>query len=361
MQESSETKLFYTRLLLTVEITIVTGFIYLLGQFIYPVTIACILLYLSLPAINFLERSTHLPRYIAVISIFILQVIILAKLFYSGLPYLANELQSLLLKAPSYITQLIGYLNQQANLYQINIPIETEEVAQKTSSFFTNILSLRYETLEHTLLFAHGTASHLLSPVYWIIDTLLIPILYLFLGINYQNILTGLKNNTPHFLKKEMTLFLHKTNDIFDAYIRGQIILVCTLAACYSLGFYIISLPYGLSIGIITGLLSFIPYLGTIIGLTTATLILFTSNSSFYAYALLLIVFGTVHSLEYSVLIPRLVGHRVGLSTLTSFLAIIIGASNFGVFGIIFAIPTVAVGKHVFERVHYHCRAQQIV
>ncbi len=337
------------------EILIIYCFIVGLGQFLYPVIIACILLYISLPAIDFLEKHTHLPRQVAVSIIFIIQLYIIGILLTQGLPYIFAETQKLFLALPKYITNIINYINAQAATYDINLDIESMAMEKKSTQFFKDLATLNYGTLENTLNFAHDTASQILGHLFWLIDLVLIPILYLFLGINYKKVINGIDHNAPKFLKEEVNLALFKANEVFAAYIRGQIILVCTLAAGYSTGFVLIGLPYGFALGIITGLLSFVPYLGTTVGLITSLLILFTLNSNIFAYLSLLSVFVVVHGLEYSVLIPSLVGHHVGLSFFTSFLALLIGANSFGVLGAVFAMPVTALGKHLFGRIRMYC------
>lgn len=345
-------------LLLFVEIFFLYAFIVGLGQFIYPVIIACIVLYISLPAIDLLERYTKLARYIAVSIIFIIQLYIIVKIITQGLPYILAETQKLLLALPNLIKNIVNYTNNTLATYNIDFQMESKILEDKSTVFFKDLAALNYVTLENTLSLATDTASHIIGHLMWIVDLVLIPLMYLFLGINYKSIIHGIQNNTPVFLKEEMHLLLLKSNDIFAAYIRGQIILVCTLAAGYSTGFMLIGLPYGFTLGIITGLLSFVPYLGTIIGFVTSSLILFTLDSNILAYLSLYSVFIVVHGLEYSVLIPSLVGQHVGLSFFTSFIALLIGASNFGVIGAVFAMPLTAIGKHIFERLKIYCHQQ---
>lgn len=340
-------------------------FIYILiaglGQFLYPVIIACILLFISLPAIDLLEKYTQLPRQLAVAIIFIIQLYFIAVLLTQWLPALVTETQKLLLALPKYIKNIINYFNDLALEYNADFQIESAAIEKQSAEFFTDLTKLNFGTIEHTLSFAQDTASHLLGHLLWIIDLVLIPLLYLFLGMNYKTIIAGIEHNTPCFLREEVHLLINKANQVFSAYIRGQIILVCTLAAGYSTGFMLIGLPYGFALGIITGLLSFVPYLGTTIGLVTSLLILFTLNSNFLAYLSLLSVFVVVHGLEYSVLIPSLVGQHVGLSFFTSFLALLIGANNFGVVGAVFAMPVTAIGKHIFERIKLYCSQTECV
>ena len=96
-------------ILIFLEILIIYCFIVGLGQFLYPVIIACILLYISLPAIDFLEKHTHLPRQVAVSIIFIIQLYIIGILLTQGLPYIFAETQKLFLALPKYITNIINY------------------------------------------------------------------------------------------------------------------------------------------------------------------------------------------------------------------------------------------------------------
>lgn len=332
-----------------------------LGQLVYPVIIASLLVFLTIPIIQALEKHIKIPRVFAVSLLCLLQVYCIYLLLSRGLPYLFNETQNFLVHFPNLLLKFIERMNTIIKKYDANIELDTAILQAQTRTFIKSVASLDYTTLEHTILFAHDTASQLISPLLWLLDLFFIPVLYFFLGLKYDKILRGIDNFTPYFLKHEYHLLIEKSNDILDAYLRGQIILVCTLAAGYCIGFSIIGLPYAISIGITTGLLSFIPYLGTIVGLVTSCIILFTSNAGTLSYITLILVFIVIHSTESIILIPNLVGQRVGLSHFTSIIALILGTASFGILGMLLAIPCTALAKHIFLRLQLHCQHAELL
>ena len=354
-------KSFLFTALLALEGIFLSTVYYGLDHFIYPVMIATILLYIALPAIDTLEKYLRIPRIVAIFLIFSLQVSFIVYLLFSLLPSLIGDLQNLLQNLPSNIRKSLIQFNNFTSQYDISLfpDIETVEKSFKDSiREYTNLNSLDFTK---TLVFAHHTAGKLMSPIYWLIDLLLVPILFIFLGLNYQEILNGITTYTPHPYKQPIQKLLRKVNSVFSGYIRGQVILISILTMSYCIGFSLIELPHAIIIGMVTGILSFVPYLGTTIGIVTSLINLSALNSPTLSYVSLFLVFAIVHGTESIILIPHLIGNSVGLNVFTSFLSILIGANLFGMIGILFAIPCTAILKYIFQEIFIYFQSESIV
>jgi len=119
------------------------------------------------------------------------------------------------------------------------------------------------------------------------------------------------------------------------------------LAVLYGGGLGIIGLKFGFLIGIVSGLLNIIPYAGFAIGLLSALVMSLAYFETILTPIGVIVVFVVVQLLESFLITPKLVGNKVGLSSLSTLLALIIGGNLFGTFGILIAIPLAAMTKKI--------------
>jgi predicted PurR-regulated permease PerM len=130
-------------------------------------------------------------------------------------------------------------------------------------------------------------------------------------------------------------------------FLRGQLSVMFALGIFYSVGLWLAGLEMALSIGLIAGLLSFIPYLGFALAFIMAVALALLQFSSFAQVVPVLIVFGLGQFVESFVLTPILVGHRIGLHPVVVILALLAGGQLFGFAGVLLALPVsaaIAVG-----------------
>jgi len=133
-----------------------------------------------------------------------------------------------------------------------------------------------------------------------------------------------------------------EVNRILAAWIRGQAICCLMLAVVYAVGLTIIGLDLGLIVGLAAGLLSFIPYVGTLVGVVTATLLSLSQTPGWHGIILVGIVFGCGQMLNDYLLQPRFLGDRVGLPAVWVIFSLFAGGSAFGFLGIMLAVPVTA-------------------
>ena len=124
---------------------------------------------------------------------------------------------------------------------------------------------------------------------------------------------------------------------------RGQALVCLTLGFFYSAGLTLIGLQYGLAVGVTSGVLTFIPYVGTAFGWITSIMLALLQFGDWMHIGLVVAVFLLGHFLEAYVLTPRLVGSRVGLHPVWILFALITGVKLLGFLGVLIAVPAAAV------------------
>ena len=133
-------------------------------------------------------------------------------------------------------------------------------------------------------------------------------------------------------------------------YVAGQAKIAGILACLYSIGYALSGVPFWLALGILCGMLNFIPVFGSIVGLALTAYAVLLNDGGIWNYAGVLITFVVVQALEGFWLSPRILGRRVGLSPLYVFVAVLIGGAVFGPIGILFAVPVLAVVGVLWRR-----------
>jgi predicted PurR-regulated permease PerM len=125
-------------------------------------------------------------------------------------------------------------------------------------------------------------------------------------------------------------------------FLRGQATVCAALGGFYAVALALVGLDFALVIGLLTGLLSFIPYVGSLFGLVAATGLAALQFDEIWRVALVLGVFAFGQAVEGNVLTPKLVGDRVGLHPVWVIFALLAGAALFGFLGVLLAVPVAA-------------------
>jgi predicted PurR-regulated permease PerM len=126
-------------------------------------------------------------------------------------------------------------------------------------------------------------------------------------------------------------------------YARGQATVCLVLGVLYATGLTLVGLDYGLVVGLLAGLLSFVPYVGTITGFVTSMGLAFAQFSDPLSIGLVFVIFLIGQVLEGYVLTPRLVGDRIGLHPVWVIFALLAGGALFGFVGVLLGLPAAAV------------------
>ena len=132
-------------------------------------------------------------------------------------------------------------------------------------------------------------------------------------------------------------------DDILSAFVRGQALVCVVLASYYGAALSLVGVDLGLVIGLLTGLLSFVPYLGMLTGLMVSLGLAFAQTGTWAMPAAIAVVFAIGHLTESNVLTPRLVGERIGLHPLWIMFALMAGGALLGFVGVLLAVPVAAV------------------
>jgi predicted PurR-regulated permease PerM len=131
-------------------------------------------------------------------------------------------------------------------------------------------------------------------------------------------------------------------DEVLGAFFRGQLMVMLALSLIYTIGLSVVGIDLAILIGMGAGLLSIVPYLGSIVGVLVAAGAAIFQFQDIFHLIMVLLVFGVGQSAEGMYLTPKLVGDRIGLHPVTVIFAVLAGGQLFGFLGILLALPVAA-------------------
>ena len=152
-------------------------------------------------------------------------------------------------------------------------------------------------------------------------------------------------------MRPRVDSFAGECDQVLGQYLRGQLLVMVTMAVFYSTGLALFGLDLAVPIGVFTGLAMFVPYVGFGIGLLLATLAGLLQFASAKALVMVAVVYGTGQVVEGFFITPRLVGERIGLHPLAVIFALLAFGQLFGFVGVLIALPASAVLLVAIRRV----------
>lgn len=180
-----------------------------------------------------------------------------------------------------------------------------------------------------------------------ILDLLLIPFFIYYLLADYRSMRDRIDRLIPPRFRSVTTDLMAQINEVLSSYVRNQLLIAVAMGAMYSAGFMAMRVPLGFTIGMLSGLLNFVPYLGTLIGFGLSLFFVSLDGAGIGRISGVLIVFAIVQSVEGYYLTPKLLGSRLNLHPMWVLVGLVIGGNLFGLLGIILAVPVIAVAKVV--------------
>lgn len=172
---------------------------------------------------------------------------------------------------------------------------------------------------------------------------LIAPIVSFFLLRDWNAIVAKFNDLLPRESSETIRAQLSEMDTTIAGFVRGQALVCVTLGAIYGTGLTLVGLDFGLLIGIGTGMMAFVPYVGMAIGLLVASIVAMMQFSEITDFLLVALVFGVGQSIDAAFLTPTLVGGRVGLHPVWIIFALMTGGALFGFTGVLLAVPAAAI------------------
>ncbi len=311
--------------------------LWLLAPILTPFVIAALLAYLGDPLVDRLEAG-KLPRTAAVVVVFLGLLVTLAVSITLLVPIVSAQIKALADAVPIYIewinTQVLPWLR-----LKLDLDVSALDLAAVKDTLSANVRA------------AGGAAANILAYVTrsgaalieWLLNLFLIPVVTFYLLRDWDGLVESFRGLVPRHVEPSVNRLAREADDVLGAFLRGQLLVMLGLSAVYSTGLWLIGVEFALLIGLLAGLVSFVPYLGVIVGMVIASVVVLFQTHDLWQLLWVAVVFVTGQMLEGMVLTPWLVGDRIGIHPVAVIFAVLAGGQLFGFFGVLLALPVAAV------------------
>ncbi len=326
-----------------------TGWLlYLLSPILTPFVISAMLAYLGDPLVDRLE-ARRIPRGLAVSLVFVVLFLFLTILALLLIPRLEAQITTLLQKAPAYLAwlraEVLPWLQQRLQL----------EGGLDEIGVIRDTLTQHWQQAGGLVAGALGSVSRSgLTLLGWLANLVLIPVVTFYLLRDWDRMIAGIHALLPRSSEPTVVRLASESDEVLGAFLRGQLLVMFALGVIYTTGLWLVGLEFALLIGMFAGLMSFVPYLGLILGVLVAGVAAILQFQSLEALPWVVLVFVIGQLIEGTVLTPKLVGDRIGMHPVAVIFAVMAGGQLYGFFGILLALPVAAVSmvlvRHALDR-----------
>ena len=319
--------------------------LYLLLPVLTPFLVAGILAYICDPLVDRLclvgTQKTKIGRTLATVLVMAGLLGIVVLLFIIIVPLLQKESLLIAARLPSAIQNIRllvePWLQQH---FGINFAIDSTQIQ--------SIISKNWRTAGGLLGDALRLAgSNSLALINMLANVLLLPVVLFYLLRDWDKFMASIAELIPREWQSKTCSVAREVDQVLSEFLRGQVTVMVIMSIFYVLGLWFVGLDMALAIGILAGMLGFVPYLGAALGLGLAVLVAVLQFTSLGQVLPVLMVFGLGQLLESMVVTPKLVGDRIGLHPVVVIFALLAGGQLFGFSGVLLALPVsaaIAVG-----------------
>ena len=313
-----------------------------------PFIVGALFAYLGDPLVDRLEKA-RLSRTLSVVIVFGTMIMSGLILLLFILPQLERQITGLVVRLPQFISWI-----QENMLPRLIVILGLEpgslDLVVVKDAFANNIKDI--SGIMGRLLVKLTQSGQ--SLIVWFAYLTLIPVVTFYLLRDWDILIGKVNDLIPRPYERLVSKLAKQCDEVLAEFLRGQLLVMLALAVLYSVGLWIVGLEFFLLIGMLAGLVSFVPYLGFIVGIGVAGIAGFMQFHDIIHLVYILIVFGVGQIIEGMVLSPLLVGDRIGLHPVAVIFAVMAGGQLFGIVGVLVALPVAAVIvvllRHVHER-----------
>lgn len=322
------------------------GILYLIQGILMPFLTGLLVAYAMNPAVKYFEKwgiSRTFATCIMIFSFFLL----IGLFLFIAIPFIQTELLRLASRVPQYGDRILVTLQPYIDNASLYIkPEDTTRLRELASSYFGDAITWGIKLLVKVL--TSGLAlANLLSLI------VITPIVAFYFLRDWNKIIQAIDSWLPRPYEPTLRRLFTEMNNRIGAFARGQS-LVCLLVGIY----YVITLTlahldFSVVVGMVIGVIAFIPYVGALVGFMLSMGIAFSQFSDWTSIGIIAGIFVVGQTLEGYLFIPYFVGDRIGLHPVWVLFSLLVGGVLFGFIGILFALPIAAATgvlvRHLLE------------
>lgn len=336
--------------LLVLTGVVLLGFaLHSLGNILVPFITGIIGAYILNNPVTALTKL-KIPRGVGALLIILGVLLLLGLLMMIAVPFLQKEFILLSRNMPALVQHFYSLINPVLDFAAERLPPEDiAKIKTQISGQFGSIMAWVIQFIINVL--SNGLAlANVVSLV------VLTPVVMFYILKDWPRFMEVIQSLLPTKNAHKIIHYTQVVDKNLSGYARGQMLVCLILAGLYSIGLLIVGLKNAVFVGIFTGCISFIPYIGALIGFLLSTLIHLSDSGTWNPLLSIGLVFLIVQAIEGNFLTPRFVGGRIGVHPVWILFSLLAGVTWFGFFGIVLALPAAAIISTVVRAVWKECK-----
>jgi predicted PurR-regulated permease PerM len=328
--------------------------LWLLGPIVTPFLLSVLLAYLFDPLVDRLE-ARGLSRDVAVCIVFLLPVAVLVAVPLLLVPVLDTQVQLLIASIPvavdwardSVVPWLETHFGVDPALFDIDgFKRALAEHWRQAGGVAANVI-------------AYATRSGF-AVMSWVASVVLVPVVTFYTLRDWDRLVAAVHDLLPRGVEPTVSALARQADEALAAFLRGQLIVMLALGSVYAVGLWLCGLKLAVLVGLVAGLVSFVPYLGSIVGIAAAAIAMLVQTGDAMQLIPVALVFAVGQTLEGFWLTPKLVGDRIRLHPVAVIFAVMAGGQLFGFLGVLLALPVTAVLAVLVRWAHREYKASDV-
>jgi len=307
-----------------------------LQEILLPFVAGLVIAYALNPLVDRIEQL-GLGRLLASLLIVLVLLVVFVVVLVFLVPILVSQAEQLIASIPGELERLRPIFDKWA---RARLGAQYADISAALDEAFANIGAnwTSYAAPVLQSLWDRGQAI-----IDFISLVLITPIVVFYLLVDWPQMMARLGDWLPRDHEATLRRLAGEMDAAIGAFIRGQGIVCLVLGTIYTVGLTLIGLQYGLLIGIATGVMSFVPVVGTVLGLITASIVAVIQGwPDLTLWGFVVLIFGIGQALDAGFLSPRVVGPKVGLHPVALIFALFVFSYLFGFVGVLVAVPMAA-------------------
>jgi predicted PurR-regulated permease PerM len=336
--------------------------LYALRGVLAPVFFAFLIAYMLDPLVDRIEgsrllRGRSIARAVGIVVLLAGVFAVAAVAILVIVPMVYHEIASFLKRLPALVARSRAEWEPILAEYGLEVPTSVGQAFEELHLDVQSVVTKGYTPATAMVKWLLGGTA---SAVAAIIAALVVPVFAFYLLYGFDALVAKAAELIPPRHRPEAHRFFREVDEVLGQFFRGQFTVMAILAVLYSAGYGLIGVPLALPIGIMAGLLSFIPYVGSTLALATALLMTALDWQGWTQILWVLGVHAAIQGLEGFVITPKIMGDTVGISAIAVLFALLVGAELLGFTGVLLAVPAAAVIKILLQRIDDRYRKSEL-
>ena len=330
--------------------------LYVLRGVLSPLFFSLGIAYLLDPVVDRFERA-GVPRAAAIAVVLTLLALVGALFLLLVLPAIIGEVVQFARELPTQLRALDHQVEPWLEARGIPVPHTLDEALSELALAPSEIASRAAAPAQAVLQYVLGGTVTVIGAV---ASVLVIPVLVFYLLYDFDRMVEGIRDLVPMRVRPTVVEIASEIDAVLGQFVRGQLLVMIAMGILYAVAYSLAGVRLAIPIALVAGLLAFIPYVGSGSALTMALLMCVVDWTGWTKPLLVIVAYAVCQFLEGFVVVPRIVGDKVGLPAVWVLVALMIGGEVFGFLGVLLAVPAAAVAKIFVVRVLAWYRQSEI-